>query len=93
MSRIAKNPIKISKEIECSYNEGIFSAKGKLGQMKIQVNSNFNIKIKEDEIIVIPAKDNNNDPNWGTTRSIIANVINGITNGFTKTLSLIDKNC
>mgnify|MGYP003331166408 CR=1 FL=1 len=43
MSRIAKNPIKISKEIECSYNEGIFSAKGKLGQMKIQVNSNFNI--------------------------------------------------
>ncbi len=88
MSRIAKNPIKISKEIECSYNEGIFSAKGKLGQMKIQVNSNFNIKIKEDEIIVIPAKDNNNDPNWGTTRSIIANVINGITNGFTKTLEL-----
>ena len=88
MSRIAKNPIKISKEIECSYNEGIFSAKGKLGQMKIQVNSNFNIKIKEDEIIVIPAKDNNNDPNWGTTRSIIANVINVITNGFTKTLEL-----
>ena len=31
MSRIAKNPIKISKDIECSFNEGIFSAKGKLG--------------------------------------------------------------
>ena len=36
MSRIAKNPIKISKEVECSFKEGIFSAKGKLGQMKIQ---------------------------------------------------------
>ena len=43
MSRIAKNPIKITKEIECSFNEGIFIAKGKLGQMEISVNSNFNI--------------------------------------------------
>ena len=45
MSRIAKNPIKISKEIECSFKEGIFSAKGKLGQMEISVNSNYKIKI------------------------------------------------
>ena len=37
MSRIAKNPIKISKEIECNFNNGIFSAKGKLGQMKIKL--------------------------------------------------------
>ena len=44
MSRIAKNPIKISKEVECTFNDGIFSAKGKLGQMQINVNSNFNIK-------------------------------------------------
>ena len=28
MSRIAKNPIKISSEVDCSYNEGIFTALG-----------------------------------------------------------------
>ena len=28
MSRIAKNPIKISKEIECTFKDGVFSAKG-----------------------------------------------------------------
>ena len=39
MSRIAKNPIKISKEVECSFKDGIFLAKGKLGQMEISVNS------------------------------------------------------
>ena len=44
MSRIAKNPIKISKEIECTFDNGIFSAKGKLGQIQISVNSNFNPK-------------------------------------------------
>ena len=33
-------------------------------------------------------KKKNNDPNWGTTRAIIANTINGVTNGFSKTLEL-----
>ena len=50
MSRIAKNPIKISKDIECSFNQGVFYAKGKLGEMKILVNSNYDINIKDDEI-------------------------------------------
>ena len=88
MSRIAKNPIKISNEIECSFNEGIFLAKGKLGQMKVAINSNFNIDINGDEVKVLPVKDINNDPNWGTTRAIIANIIHGVTNGFSKTLEL-----
>jgi len=88
MSRIAKNPIKISKEVECSYKEGIFSAKGKLGEMQISVNSNYNINISEEEVTVSPINESNNDPKWGTTRAIIANTINGVTNGFSKTLEL-----
>ena len=88
MSRIANNPIKISKEVECTFSDGIFSAKGKLGQMQTTVNSNYNININDDEIKVVPNTENNKDPNWGTTRAIIANIINGVTNGFTKTLEL-----
>ena len=88
MSRIAKNPIKISKEVECTFVDGIFSAKGKLGQMQTTVNSNYNININDNEIKVIPNIENYKDPNWGTTRAIIANIINGVTNGFTKTLEL-----
>ena len=88
MSRIANNPIKISKEVECSFRDGIFLAKGKLGQMQTIINSNYKINIKDDEIKVIPNIENNKDPIWGTTRAIIANIINGVTNGFTKTLEL-----
>ena len=36
MSRIAKNPIKISKDIECTFSNGVFSAKGKLGKIEIK---------------------------------------------------------
>ena len=88
MSRIAKNPIKISKEIECSFSAGVFTVKGKLGNMKISVNLNYDIKINGDEINVIPINGDKNDPNWGTTRAIVANTIDGVTNGFTKTLEL-----
>ena len=88
MSRIAKNPIKISKEVDCSFENGIFSAKGKLGHLEINVNSNYKISINDDEVKVIPIKEINNDPNWGTTRAIIANTINGVTLGFNKTLEL-----
>ena len=88
MSRIAKNPIKISKEVECTFKEGIFLAKGKLGQMHITVNSNYDININENEVKVLPVNAKINDPNWGTTRALIANSINGVTNGFTKTLEL-----
>jgi len=88
MSRIAKNPIKISKEVECTFSDGIFSAKGKLGQMQISVNSNYNININDDEIKVLRINDKDQDPKWGTTRANIANIINGVTNGFTKTLEL-----
>ena len=49
MSRIAKNPIKISKEVECTFSEGIFSAKGKLGQMETNINPKFNINIVEND--------------------------------------------
>ncbi len=88
MSRIAKNPIRISKDIECTFSQGVFSAKGKLGNLQIPINSKFSIDIKEEEIKVIPINENTNDPNWGTTRAIVANTINGVTNGFTKTLEL-----
>tara|TARA_B100000700_G_C14933806_1_gene803232 strand:+ start:367 stop:897 length:531 start_codon:yes stop_codon:yes gene_type:complete len=88
MSRIAKNPIKISDQTECSFKEGVFLAKGKLGEIKINVNSNYEIKISEKEVSVHPRSEIKNDPNWGTTRAIIANTINGVTNGFSKTLEL-----
>ncbi len=88
MSRVAKNPIKISKDVECTFSNGIFSAKGKLGQVQIKVNADYKININEDEIKVTPNKEKISDPNWGTTRAIIANTINGVSEGFSKTLEL-----
>ena len=89
MSRIAKNTIKINKDIECNFNDGVFFAKGKLGEMKLSVKPSFTIKISDDEVSVMPKNDDTKkDPNWGTIRALVANIIHGVSEGFTKTLEL-----
>ena len=89
MSRIAKNSIKINQDISCKFEGGIFSAKGKLGEMTHSVNPLYTVELKNNEIYVNPidSKDKLN-PIWGTTRSLIANIVVGVSEGFSKTLEL-----
>ena len=42
MSKIAKNSIKFSKEIHCSFENGILIAKGKMGELSLNLNEKFN---------------------------------------------------
>ena len=89
MSRIAKNSIKISKETTCSFNDGVLKVKGKLGETSLNLNPLYKIDIKEDELFVIPKNEKDKEnPNWGTARSLVANTIKGISEGFSKTLEL-----
>ena len=41
MSRIAKNSVKIPSETSCKYENNVFFAKGKLGEMSLKINSLF----------------------------------------------------
>jgi len=89
MSRIAKNSINISHNITCKFENGSFYAKGKLGEMSLEVDHLFKVEINENEIYVLPKEDKDKlNPNWGTTRSLINNIIQGVDVGFSKTLEL-----
>ena len=89
MSRIAKNSVKIDKDISCKFENGDFFAKGKLGEMKLGVDPLYTINIQDNEIFVKPIDDKDKqNPKWGTTRSLIYNIITGVSKGFSKTLEL-----
>ena len=89
MSRIAKNSIKINKDVDCKFEDGLFSAKGKLGEMSLNINSSYTLDIKTEEVFVLPKSEKEkSSPNWGTTRALVANMIKGVTEGFSKTLEL-----
>ena len=89
MSRIAKNSIKIDKDILCSFQDGNFNAKGKLGEMNLLVDPLYIVDIQETEIFVKPkAEKDKLNPKWGTMRSLISNIVTGVSVGFSKTLEL-----
>ena len=89
MSRIAKNSIKIPSETSCQYENNIFIAKGKLGEMKMTINSLFDVDLKETEIFILPKDDKDKvNPIWGTTRALVANIVKGVSEGFAITLEL-----
>ena len=89
MSRIAKNSIKFSEGTNCSFNDGVLSAKGKLGEMTLTINNMYKIDIKDNQLFVLPKNEKDKiNPIWGTTRALVANVIKGVSEGFSKTLEL-----
>ena len=89
MSRVAKNSITIPTDTTCKFENSVFFAKGKLGEMSMIVNSLFNVNLEEGEIYVLPKneKDKSN-PIWGTTRAHVSNIVKGVSEGFSKTLEL-----
>ena len=89
VSRVAKNKIKISNDLKCIFEDGIFSVKGKLGEMKVNINSDYKVEINNDEITVTPTNEKNKkNPIWGTTWSLVSNAVKGVSEGFMKTLEL-----
>ena len=89
MSRIAKNSISIADNVTCKFENGSFSAKGKLGEMTLTIDSLFKLEINEKQILVLPKDDKDKlNPNWGTTRSLVYNIVQGVSEGFSKTLEL-----
>ena len=89
MSRIAKNSINISESVTCKFENGSFYAKGKLGEMSLAVDDLFMVEINDKEIHVLPKDEKDKlNPNWGTTRSLINNIVQGVDVGFSKTLEL-----
>ena len=89
MSRIAKNSIKLPENTTCSFENNIFSVKGKLGTTTLSINNLFTVKQEESEIYILPKNEKDEiNPIWGTTRAHVANAVNGVNEGFSKTLVL-----
>ena len=57
--------------------------------MKLSVDPLYTVEIQSDDIFVKPINDKDKlNPKWGTIRSLIANIVMGVTEGFNKTLEL-----
>lgn len=89
MSRIGKNPITIPEGVTVEIKDNIITAKGKLGELT-QEYSDIEITL-EDGVITLDRDSDKKDQRakHGLYRSLIANMIEGVSKGWTKRLELV----
>ena len=87
MSRIGKKPITIPDGVEVTLNENHIIVKGPKGTLEKVLNNNVSVKIDGKEIKVeIPSEEYGNL--HGLTRTLISNMIEGVTKEFTRALEV-----
>ncbi len=91
MSRIGLQPIEIPQGVEVKIDEKNFATvKGAKGQLEQQLNTDMKFEIKDNIINVIRPTDNKRHRSLhGLTRSLLFNMIEGVTKGFEKKLELV----
>ena len=89
MSRIGKKPIAIPAGVDVKINGSEVTVKGPKGELKNTFNSEINIAVEGNEIVVTrPSDDKNHRALHGLTRTLIANMVEGVTNGYSKELEV-----
>lgn len=89
MSRIGKNPISIPAGVTVEVSETVITVKGKLGQLT-QDYADVKVNVEEGQLIVErPSDSKDHRAKHGLYRSLINNMIIGVSDGFTKELELV----
>lgn len=89
MSRLGKLPISKPQEVTVEVKDNVIIVKGKLGTLKKDILPGLKVKVENDNIIVEDVeKSKISNMNQGTMRSLINNMVLGVTNGFSKELIL-----
>ena len=87
MSKVGKLPVAIPAGVTVNVANGVISVKGPKGELKQSFHDEIDIKVEGTEV-VLTTKNNTKQTNayHGLYRSLINNMVKGVTDGFTKTL-------
>ena len=88
MSKIAKIPVEIKEGVQVTIEPGQVKVVGAKGNLSFSVPKGVILEQKEGKIFVSQTKDLMNTAMSGLTRASIANMVKGVTDGFTKKLEL-----
>lgn len=90
MSRIGRKPITIPSGVNVTLDNTQITVKGPKGSLSRELHKDMKVSVLENEISVERPSDNKLHRSLhGTTRSVVANMVSGVTEGFTKSLDLV----
>ncbi|AFZ68501.1 50S ribosomal protein L6 [Deinococcus peraridilitoris] len=89
MSRIGRQPITVPSGVNATIENGLFRVKGPKGELQVPFNPALNVQQDEGGIVVTRPTDRPEHRSLhGLTRTLIANAVQGVSNGFTINLEL-----
>ena len=89
MSRVGKYPVPVPAGVTVAIANGILSTKGKLGTLSMPITDHVETKVEGSQVTVEPRRnDAQSRMMWGTTRALIASMVKGVSDGFTKTMEI-----
>jgi large subunit ribosomal protein L6 len=89
MSRVGKYPVPLPSGVTVALAGRTVIAKGKLGELKLDLTDDVDVEIRPNEVAVLPRRnDRRARTMWGTTRSLINSMVTGVSSGFSKSLEI-----
>jgi large subunit ribosomal protein L6 len=89
MSRVGKYPVPVPAGVQVALQGRTVVAKGKLGELKLDLTDAVDIEVGNNEVAVKPrGSDRRSRTMWGTTRSLIQGMVTGVSTGFSKTMEI-----
>jgi large subunit ribosomal protein L6 len=89
MSRIGKHPVEIPGDVKVVLTDQRFTAKGKLGELSLDLVDDVEVTMDGDKVWVRPRGETiRSRKMWGTTRSLLGNIVTGVSTGFTRKLEI-----
>lgn len=90
MSRIGKKPIVVAKDAKVELKEGSVLVSGPKGQLSRKLSGRISVEFKDGQLLVKRASDTKMDKSLhGLYRALIANMLKGVTEGYTRELEII----
>ena len=90
MSRIGNNPVTLPEGVTLEIKDNVVTVKGKLGELSQEIKDDITVKVEEGSVIVErPSESKPHKAKHGLYRSLINNMIEGVSKGWTKELELV----
>ncbi|MBV8082189.1 MAG: 50S ribosomal protein L6 [Candidatus Eremiobacteraeota bacterium] len=90
MSRIGKMPIAVPSGVNVGYSGRVVTVKGPKGELKLECAEPIEVKVESGAVNVTrPNDDKRSKQLHGLTRTLIANMVRGVTSGFSKNLEIV----
>ena len=89
MSRVGKYPVELPAGVQVAIANGVLTAKGKLGELSLPLSEHVETTVAENRVSVQPrSKAREAQMMWGTTRALVASMVQGVSTGYSKTMEI-----